>query len=103
MTRSQDKKQEGVATVIQFVEKLGGEGSRFSSRCVLFLFLVKTMTVYNFFFAFCVIGLLLIFAYIGWWIYIRISPFYIAVNRIPGPKYLPLIGNVLEIAGGLDR
>ena len=61
------------------------------------------MFVYSLFVAFCVLGLLLILAYIGWWIYIQTSPFHVAVNRIPGPKYLPLIGNALEIAGGLDR
>jgi hypothetical protein len=61
------------------------------------------MTVYSLFVAFCVLGLLLILAYVGWWIYIHISPFHVAVNRIPGPKYLPLIGNALDIAGGLDR
>ncbi|XP_032789185.2 cytochrome P450 4C1 [Daphnia magna] len=48
------------------------------------------------------IGLLVIFAYIGWWLYIRTSPFHIAVNRIPGPKSLPFIGNTFEIAGGLE-
>jgi cytochrome P450 family 4 len=61
------------------------------------------MSVYSYFVAFCVVALLLILAYIGWWIYIHTSRFHVAVNRIPGPKYLPLIGNALELAGGLDR
>ncbi|XP_046450414.1 cytochrome P450 4C1-like isoform X3 [Daphnia pulex] len=61
------------------------------------------MSVYSYFVAFCVVALLLILAYIGWWIYIHTSPFHVAVNRIPGPKYLPLIGNALELAGGLDQ
>jgi hypothetical protein len=61
------------------------------------------MSVYSYFVAFCVVALLLILAYIGWWIYIHTSPFHVAVNRIPEPKYLPLIGNALGLAGGLDR
>ena len=61
------------------------------------------MSVYSVFVAFCVLGLLFILAYIGWWVYIHTSSFHVAVNRIPGPKYLPLIGNALEVAGGLDR
>ena len=61
------------------------------------------MSVYSYFVAFCVVALLLILAYIGWWIYIHTSRFHVAVNRIPGPKYLPLIGNAFELAGGLDR
>lgn len=60
------------------------------------------MLVYGFFLALCFLGLLLILAYLGWWIYIHTSPFHVAVNRIPGPKYLPLIGNALDLAGGLD-
>ncbi|EFX88388.1 hypothetical protein DAPPUDRAFT_311386 [Daphnia pulex] len=61
------------------------------------------MTLYSVFVAFCVVALLLVLAYIGWWIYIHTSPFHVTVNRIPGPKYLPIVGNVLEIAGGLDH
>jgi len=64
------------------------------------------MPVYSYFVALCVVVLLFILAYIGWWIiwiYIHTSPFHVAVNRIPGPKYLPLIGNSLEMFGGLDR
>lgn len=43
-------------------------------------------------------------AIIGWWIFIHTSPFHVTVNQIPGPKfYLPLIGNALDLSGGLDR
>ncbi|XP_057367282.1 cytochrome P450 4C1-like [Daphnia carinata] len=48
------------------------------------------------------IGLLVILICTGWWVYVRISPFHIAVNRIPGPKNFPFIGNAFEIAGGLE-
>ncbi|KAI9563270.1 hypothetical protein GHT06_010728 [Daphnia sinensis] len=48
------------------------------------------------------IGLLVILLWTGWWIYIRTSRFHIAVNRIPGPKGLPFIGNTFQIAGGLE-
>jgi cytochrome P450 family 4 len=58
------------------------------------------MTVNSYCVAFCVVVLLFILAYIGWWIYIHTSPFHVAVNRIPGPKYLPLIRNALKLAGG---
>ncbi len=61
------------------------------------------MSLYSVFVAFCVVALPLALSYIGWWIYIHTSPFHVTVNRIPGPKYLPIVGNVLEIAGGLDR
>lgn len=60
------------------------------------------MSFYSFLFVLFCIGLLLILTFIGWWIYIHTSPFHIAVNRIPGPANLPLIGNTLEIAGGLE-
>ena len=52
----------------------------------------------------CVLGLIVIFVIIGWLIYIRTSRFHILVNKIPGPSfYFPVIGNALEVAGGLDR
>ncbi|EFX88233.1 hypothetical protein DAPPUDRAFT_311745 [Daphnia pulex] len=58
---------------------------------------------YSFCAAFFVIGLILVLAIIGWWIFIHTSPFHVTVNKIPGPKfYLPLIGNALDLSGGLD-
>jgi cytochrome P450 family 4 len=57
------------------------------------------MTVYSFFVAFFVIELLFFLTYIGLWLYIHTFH----VNRFRGPKYFPLIGNALDIAGGLDR
>jgi cytochrome P450 family 4 len=61
------------------------------------------MSLYSVYVAFCFVALLLVLAYTGWLIYIHTSPFHVAVNRIPGPKYFPIVGNALEIAGGLDR
>ncbi|XP_046636787.1 cytochrome P450 4C1-like isoform X1 [Daphnia pulicaria] len=59
---------------------------------------------YSFCVAFFVIGLILVLAIIGWWIFIHTSPFHVTVNKIPGPKfYLPLIGNALDLSGGLDH
>lgn len=66
-------------------------------------FRASSMLVWSFCVSLCIVGLLLILAYTGWWIYIHTSPFHVAINRIPGPKYLPLIGNSLEMFGGLDR
>ncbi|XP_046641989.1 cytochrome P450 4C1-like isoform X2 [Daphnia pulicaria] len=61
------------------------------------------MSLYSVYVAFCFVALLLVLAYTGWLIYIHTSPFHVAVNRIPGPKYFPIVGNALEIAGGLDH
>ena len=86
---------------------------RYSSKCTFSLFISSQFIVdqtdsmsaagYNFCVSIFVIGQLFILAYIGWWIFIHTSTFHVAVNRIPGPKYLPLIGNLLDIFGGLDR
>ncbi|XP_046642004.1 cytochrome P450 4C1-like [Daphnia pulicaria] len=57
-------------------------------------------------FDFCaaVFALGFILAFVSWCLYIRFSPFHVLVNRIPGPKFhLPLLGNSLELAGGLDN
>ncbi len=52
--------------------------------------------------AFYIVGLILAII-TGWWVYIRISPFHRAVNKIPGPRsYLPIFGNLFEFSGGLD-
>ena len=48
--------------------------------------------------------IIILFVIIGWWIYIRISPFHVKVNKIPGPKFhLPIVGNSIELIGGFDR
>ncbi|KZS12287.1 Uncharacterized protein APZ42_022387 [Daphnia magna] len=63
-----------------------------------------SMLAYGFCAAVGAVGLFLLLALLGWWIYIHISPFHVTVGRIPGPRfYLPLLGNILEVAGGLDR
>ncbi len=50
-----------------------------------------------------VLGSTTLCAIIGWCIYIRTSRFHVLVNKIPGPSfYLPVIGNALEVAGGLE-
>lgn len=62
------------------------------------------MLAYGFCAAVGAVGLFLLLALLGWWIYIHISPFHVTVGRIPGPRfYLPLLGNILEVAGRLDR
>ena len=37
------------------------------------------------------------------WIYRKTSPFHTAVNKIPGPIPLPVVGNVFDLLGGFDR
>uniref|UniRef100_A0A0P4YCM9 Cytochrome p450 n=1 Tax=Daphnia magna TaxID=35525 RepID=A0A0P4YCM9_9CRUS len=62
------------------------------------------MLAYGFCAAVGAVGLILLLALLGWWIYIHISPFHVTVGRIPGPRfYFPLLGNILEVAGGLDH
>ena len=64
----------------------------------------STMSVYDIGAALYFFGLAIILMIIGWCVYIRISPFHVIVNRIPGPSfYLPIIGNSLEFSGSLDR
>ena len=62
------------------------------------------MSVINFCAAVCVLGFIIIFVFfLCWFLYIRSSPFHVIVNRIPGPKFhLPILGNSLELTGGLD-
>ncbi|KZS08909.1 Uncharacterized protein APZ42_027005 [Daphnia magna] len=63
-----------------------------------------SMLAYGFCAAVGAVGLILILALLGWWIYIHISPFHVTVGRIPGPRfYFFLLGNILEVAGGLDH
>merc|ERR1712071_606672 len=37
------------------------------------------------------------------WIYRKTSPFHTAVNRIPGPIPLPIVGNSFDLLGGFDH
>ncbi|KAI9563274.1 hypothetical protein GHT06_010732 [Daphnia sinensis] len=65
---------------------------------------VVMMLVYGFCATVFTVGLILLLALLGWWIYIHTSPFHVAVSRIPGPRfYLPVLGNTLEVVGGLDH
>jgi hypothetical protein len=62
------------------------------------------MSVFIFCAAVCILGFLIIFAFfLCWVLYIHVSPFHVIANRIPGPKFhLPILGNSLELTGGLD-